>query len=265
MFRNSAGFFAANAHLDSGESSLRWLKSTRSLDTMHPSIWHAVDQVSMGRKTQLATALAIHDLVKRMPFACAPDYSALTASDVLQLERGDCFTKGMLFVALLRAANIPARMRFMSIPTHFLRGIIAVPEPFIMHAMAEVYLNEQWWATDTYVPDPELMNAALSKLKTEGKSMGYGIHRQGATHWDGCSHASAQCTSFDAKSAPMVDWGVSDDPETFYSDETHEKLRRNFVSRLKWHVAAPMVNAKVAALRDAHTQKNFKKFAADSC
>jgi hypothetical protein len=249
MFRSSFGFVSHNTQIDTGESGLRWLRGTHELDTMHPHITSTVDRLSYGRRTLKDKALAIHDVVKRMPFACEPDYAALTASKVLKLARGDCFTKGMLFVTLLRAAGIPARLRFVSLPVHFLRGIVEMPDPSIMHAMAEVYLDETWWVTDTYVPDVQLVHAATAKLAQEGQAMGYGIHVQGVVHWDGASHASAQCSTDDASSLPVVDWGISDDPESFYADESHSELRRNFVTRLKWRLAAPIVNNKVEALR----------------
>jgi hypothetical protein len=77
------------------------------------------------------------------------------------------------------------------------------------------------------------------------------VHVQGAQRWDGRRDASAQCAVQDPQSLPTVDWGFAHDPQTFYSDPSHSELRRNFMTRMKWRLAAPVVNKRVAAMRNA--------------
>jgi hypothetical protein len=256
MFLSSQGLSGVISHNSSssslaGEARLRWLRATRQLDTMSSRITKLVQSATGQLSDERSKAVALHDRVKTLLFGCSPDYSKLTASQVLDIGMGDCFTKGMLFVALLRAAQIPARLRFVSLPTAFLRGIIETEEATIMHAMAEVYLQGQWIVTDSYVPDHLLQAAARLKLRQEGKQLGYGIHSLGSQKWDGLQDASAQCHSEDPSSLPTVDWDMADDPESFYADPSHSELRRNFATRLKWRLAAPIVNKRVAALRDS--------------
>jgi hypothetical protein len=249
MFLNSAGFGAAEQSFGSSEAELRWLRGTHQLDVMSPKLRTKVLSLTQLKVTDQEKAVAIYDFVKAMPFACVADYSILTASDVLKMGRGDCFTKGMLFVAMLRAAQIPARLRFASLSTHFLRGIIEPGEASIVHAMAEVRIHEEWWVVDSYVPDMVLQQMARTQLMTQGLRLGCGIHINGDIHWDGASHASSQCSATDPDSLPVVDWGFADDPESFYAQASHSDLRRNFATRLKWRLAAPMVNKRVAAIR----------------
>jgi Transglutaminase-like superfamily len=253
MFRTSSAFATGELQHD-GEASLRWVRGTQHLDVMSTKLRTRVFSLTQLLPTDQAKAVAVHDFVKGIPFGCVANYSSLTASDVIKLGHGDCFTKGMLFVAMLRSIRIPARLRFMSLPVQFLRGVIESEEATIMHAAAEVYLNKQWWMTDTYVPDALMQEAARRKLLTEDKKLGYGIHVAGKVYWDGASHALAQCSSADVSSLPVVDWGVADDPVSFYAEESHSELRRNFASRLKWRLAAPLVNKRVAALRSSMPQ-----------
>jgi Transglutaminase-like superfamily len=249
MFRNSAGFGAGELSLGASEADLRWLRGTHQLDVMSPKLRTKVLSLTQLKVTDQEKAVCIYDFVKAMPFACVADYSILNASDVLKMGHGDCFTKGMLFVAMLRAAQIPARLRFASLPIHFLRGIIEPEEASIVHAMAEVRINEQWWVVDSYVPDVILQQMARTKLVAQGLQLGYGIHVNGDIHWDGASHASSQCSAADPDSLPVVDWGFADDPESFYAQASHSELRRNFATRMKWRLATPMVNKRVAAIR----------------
>jgi hypothetical protein len=250
MFQSSQDF-ANPADLAplSGEARLRWLRGTRQLDVMHPRLVQRVQVVLQGLSDDQAKAVALHDAVRALPFGCVPDYSVLRASDILTTGYGDCFTKGMLFVAMLRAAQIPARLRFVSLPIGFLFGIVEPEEATIMHAMAEVLIAGKWRVTDSYVPDIPLQTGARKLLLAQQRPIGYGVHLQGDVHWDGLRDASSQCTSKDPASLPLVDWGVADDPEAFYADKNHSELRRNFATRLKWRIAAPMVNKRVDLIR----------------
>lgn len=259
MFRSSQGFSSPEeTSLQAGEARLRWLRSTRQLDTMSPKLRNRAAALALHLHSDREKAIAVHDFVKNLPFGCVPDYSALTASEVLKQGHGDCFTKGMLLVALLRALQVPARLRFVSLPVSFLRGIVEPEESTIMHAMAEVLIDNHWFVTDSYVPDALLSAGARHKLLAEGRRMGYSIHINGSEKWDGMSDASAQCCLADATSLPVVDWGIADDPESFYADKSHSELRRNFATRLKWRLAAPMVNKRVAAVRASVLSANKK-------
>jgi Transglutaminase-like superfamily len=248
--------YLSQGHVSSGEaapskadSRTRWLRATGQLDIKSTKLRTRMMAITQLLPTEREKAVALHDFVKSLPFGCVADYSQLKASDMLKLGAGDCFTKGLLFVALLRAAGIPARLRFVSLPVHFLRGIIDAEEATIMHAMAEVYLGERWLVTDSYVPDLALQTAACARLAHEQRTMGYGVHVKGAMYWSGQADASAQCHEKDGESLPTVDWGVADDPVSFYADPSHSELRRNFATRLKWRLAAPVVNKRVATLR----------------
>jgi hypothetical protein len=231
------------------DSPSRWLRAGPQLDIRSTKLRTRMMALTQLLPTEREKAVAIHDYVKSLHFGCVADYSQLKATDVLKLGSGDCFSKGTLMVALLRAAGIPARLRFFSLPVHFLRGIVDLDDASIMHAVTEVYLNERWLLTDSYVPDVALQMAACARLAQEGMSMGYGVHARGAIYWRGRADASAQCHVEDGDSLPTVDWGVADDPVSFYADPSHSELRRNFAMRLKWRLAAPLVNKRVAALR----------------
>ena len=148
----------------SSEDAGQWLGSTQLLDLNDPKL-----RIQALRITQLASsatqkALLIHDFVKSLPFGCVAAFDHVPAAAVLRAGRGDCHTKGTLFVALLRAAGVPARLRFVSLSSKFLAGIIDVPQESITHAVGEVYLSGRWVQTDTYVTDEQFEMRARVKL-----------------------------------------------------------------------------------------------------
>jgi Transglutaminase-like superfamily len=256
MYVSQSHIAAGEPRQEDAESLTRWLRATTQLDFKTPKL-----RTTMLSLTQLIAgdrdkAVALHDFVKKLRFGVNPDDMSLKASDVLKQGFGDCFTKGMLFVALLRCAGIPARLQFVSLPSHFLYGIIDAHDATIVHALAQVHLDGQWVTTDSYVPDLTMQLAAIDRLSAEDRMLGYGIHRRGAIYWLGRKDASAQTHASDESSMPTVDWGIADDPMSFYADPSHSELRRSFAERLKWRIAAPIVNKRTEALRAEYLARN---------
>ncbi|WP_395058584.1 transglutaminase-like domain-containing protein [Polaromonas sp.] len=226
-----------------------WVTPTRLLDLDDPKL-----RIQSMRVTQLATtetqkAVLIHDYVKALPFGCVAGFDHVPAAAVLKAGRGDCHTKGTLFVAMLRSVGVPARLRFVTLSSAFLKGIIDVPQGSITHAVGEVFLDGRWLQTDTYVTDSLLETHAVELLAHQDTLVGYGIHVRGSHFWDGQHSAHAQYHLSDAASLPQRDWGVAHDPEHFYRDDAHEELQRGWLTRVKWMLAAALVNRRVEQIR----------------
>ena len=196
-------------------------------------------------------AIRVHDYVKSLPFGCVAGFTHATAASVLKLGRGDCHTKGTLFVALLRSAGVPARLRFVSLPATFLHGILNLGSSVVTHAVGEVYLQGRWLQTDTYVTDSALEARACQLLEQQKRELGWGIHLKASRSWDGLSDAHGQYHSDDDASTPLVDWGVAHDPEAFYSSYAHPELHMSWLTRAKWVVAAGLINRRTRQLRDS--------------
>ena len=226
-----------------------WSGNTRLLDLNNSKL-----RLQALRITQLATgdvqkAIRIHDFIKSLPFGCPTTGGHTPAATVLKSGRGDCHSKGTLFVALLRTSGIPARLRLVSLPGAFLRGILDVKEDSITHAIGEVYLNGQWIQTDTYVADAALEAQALAKLEAEGQLLGYGIHAQGRRYWSGLQAAHGQYADADPASLPLIDFGVHHDPQMFYASKPRLLDQNSWVTRAKWSIAARLINRRTQQLR----------------
>jgi Transglutaminase-like superfamily len=250
MFRDSLGLANPEVHADLDlKERATWLRETLQLDTSSSNVRILASKLTQLLRSDRSKALALHDYVKSLPFACNPDFLHAKASDVIRLGRGDCHTKGLLFVALLRAVKVPARLRFVNLPRGFLNGLLDTGAQSMTHAIAEVHLDNRWLQTDTYVVDEVFNREARELVLTKGRQMGYGVHVMGDQDWSGSAHALAQITATDPSSLPVVDWGVAHDPAHFYADEEHTALRQSFTVRLKWALGAKIVNRKVEKIR----------------
>jgi hypothetical protein len=227
-----------------------WVSSTALLDLDDSRLRIQAMRITQLAPTDVKKAILIHDFVKAMPFGCVAGFSHVPAVSVLKSGHGDCHTKGTLFVALLRCVGVPARLRFVSLPGAFLHGIIDVGQSTITHAVGEVYLQERWVQTDSYVTDSILEAHALTLLARQNISLGYGIHKLGDRFWNGLKNAHGQYSSADPGSMPTHDWGVANDPEQFYSSNENPQLQMGWMSRAKWMIAARVVNRQVQKLRE---------------
>lgn len=206
-------------------------------------------RITQLAETDIQKAILIHDFVKSLPFGCVAGFDHVAAGAVLKTGRGDCHTKGTLFVALLRCVGVPARLRFVTLSGAFLHGILDLGQSTITHAVGEVYLQGHWVQTDTYVTDSLLEAHASTLLAEQGMSLGYGIHIAGSRFWDGHRHAHGQYAESDPASQPVHDWGVAHDPEDFYSSKDHPQLHLSWLTRVKWMIAAGLVNRRTRKVR----------------
>ena len=225
------------------------LGNTRLLDLDNSKLRLQALRITQLAAGDIQKAIGIHDFIKSLPFGCPTTGGHTSAAQVLKSRRGDCHSKGTLFVALLRATGIPARLRFVSLSGAFLRGILDMKENSITHAIGEVYLNGQWAQTDSYVADVELETLALAKLDSEGQLLGYGIHVRGDRYWNGLKNAHGQYASDDPSSLPLIDFGVHHDPELFYATQPRLLDQNSWLTRAKWSIAARLINRRTQQLR----------------
>ena len=233
----------------SSKDADQWLGSTQLLDLNDPKL-----RIQALRITQLASsatqkAVFIHDFVKSLPFGCVAAFDHVPAAAVLRAGRGDCHTKGTLFVALLRAAGVPARLRFVSLSSRFLAGIIDVTHESITYAVGEVYLSGRWVQTDTYVTDKQFELRVLRKLVELRLKVGLGIHVNADRYWSGQKDSHAQYSDKDPSSLPLEDLGVAHDPKYFYSDGSKQERQLGWTKRLKWLLVATVINHRVGKIR----------------
>lgn len=239
---------------EKSDSPKGWLQSTRLLDLDDPKLRIQAMSLTQLSDTDTQKVIAIHEFIKALPFGCVAGFDHVPAAAVLRSGYGDCHTKGTLFVALMRCVGLPSRLRFVTLASDFLYGIITPPQNIVIHAIGEVYLDGRWVQTDTYVADVELENSAEKLLLAQGRKLGYGIHLNGARQWDAFNDAHAQSSAADASSQPLQDWGVAHDPEQFYANVDDPSLRRGWLTRVKWMLAAGLINRRTQQVRMGATQ-----------
>jgi len=140
----------------------RYLHSGKYADSDSPTVVEKAREITRGCLNDVEKAIKIHQYVRDLPFDIGYGFQMLLAgkdkaSDFLKEGRGFCMHKALAFVALCRAADIPARVSFEIVESHDkpfhpekVRKMYGKrPQPW--HSSGEVYLNGKWIRADCTV------------------------------------------------------------------------------------------------------------------
>lgn len=141
-----------------------YLQVTKLCNFDHPAVCAKAAEIVADAPTPQQAAMRIFTFVRdqiRFGLVHPMDETAL-----MTLERGmgQCSAKSNLQVALLRAAQIPARFHVVAVDRRSLRGLVPsliyrLFGPSLWHPWAELYLDGQWRACDTLIDQPLYFSA----------------------------------------------------------------------------------------------------------
>lgn len=227
-----------------------WMDSTQLIDLHDPKLRLRAQSLTQLARTDREKVLAIYGAVKRLPFAKPVKLRLRTAHEVLRARRADAEDKATMFVGLLRAAGFPARLRYIELHGDILRGlttaIASAGRPVV-----QVWLDDRWRATDTYIFDAHYVAAARSRLRALKWEWGYGLHRRGHALWDGVEDAYL---TGDAQMAAAISMGVLGwfhDPYDFLVSPVCRERFPRVPRAVRWNVLAPGMNRAVTNLRQS--------------
>jgi hypothetical protein len=174
--------------------------------------------------------------------------TAATAREVLDDRGGSWYGKSTLLISLLRLCHIPARLRMVRLGPQHWRGLVMTTKP-VNHPMVEIWLGERWQRTDTHVYDLRYMAAARAQLHRKGWQVGYGVHRNGDTIWNGREDAFATFVLDEPDGGPRADLGVYNDPMEFMRWLGDQAPVAGVRRAMHWGLVAARINHSVQALR----------------
>jgi len=98
---------------------------------------------------------------------------ALTASEILEDGLGQCNTKSILLMALLRAVGVPCRIQGFTIDKRMQKGALngvayTLAPKKILHAYTEIFYNNEWIALEGVIVDDKLLSQTKNHLREQG-------------------------------------------------------------------------------------------------
>ena len=159
----------------------RYLQETKMLNYSDKQIQQLISEKSWKILEEFERIKAIYNFVRdEILFGYNVDDN-IPASRVLTDGYGQCNTKGTLFMALLRACNIPCRIHGFSIDKVLQKGAMTgivyknAPQN-IFHSWVEVYFENKWFKLEAFILDKKYLQKLQEKNSTcSGAFCGYGV------------------------------------------------------------------------------------------
>ncbi len=159
----------------------RYLQETKMLNYNSFSIQNLVKQRGWNTLDDFNKIKKVYNFVRD---EIAFGYSVsdrISATRVLSDRYGQCNTKGTLFMALLRAVNIPCRIHGFTIDKRLQKGamtelVYKIAPENVFHSWVEVLYNGQWYELEAFILDLSYLTK-LQKINSActGAFCGYGV------------------------------------------------------------------------------------------
>lgn len=159
----------------------RYLEATKMLDYNNESIQRLIQEKGWKDISEFECIKSIYNFIRDdILFGYNVDDN-IPASKVLKDGYGQCNTKGTLFMALLRACNIPCRVHGFTIDKELQKGAMTgivyknAPQN-VFHSWVEVFFEDKWYELEAFIIDkPYLYKLQEMNSDCAGAFCGYGV------------------------------------------------------------------------------------------
>ena len=159
----------------------KYLKETCMLDYSNPEIQELIQKMKWKELDEFERIKGIYNFVRDDILFGYNEDDAICASKVLFDGYGQCNTKGTLFMALLRACQIPCRIHGFTIDKRLQKGAMTglvywSAPPNIFHSWVEIYFENQWYELEGFILDRTYFKKLQNQFPNcKGAFCGYGV------------------------------------------------------------------------------------------
>jgi hypothetical protein len=227
------------------------LAATPLLDFHHPDIEALVARRGWRALPMHERIGAVYDFVRNeIPFGYN-EGDELPASRVLAEGQGQCNTKGVLLMALLRAVGVPCRFHGFTIDKALQKGAVTglaywLAPRSIVHSWVEVDLAGRWLNLEGFILDTAYLGRLQQRFAGARAFCGYGAATPDLMNpgVDWCGR-----DTYIQKDGINHDFGVFDSPDAFFA--RHGSNLSGFKRWLFQRVVRHRMNRHVRRIREA--------------
>ena len=230
----------------------RYLQETALLDFTHTALQNLIKEKQWNGMGEKEKILSIYNFVRDEIGFGFNTQDTLSASTILPEGYGQCNTKAILFMALLRGVGVPCRLHGFTVDKNLQAGIMvgkvfdALPDE-IMHTWTEVYFEGRWFTMEGLILDvPYLTGLQKQFVDKTGDFSGYGVAssslRDPQIYWYGDNDTYIQ------REGIVQDFGVFDDPDSFFSQYSQGLNEDD--AKLFANVLRHTINEKISEIRE---------------
>lgn len=229
----------------------KYLQETKLLDYSAEPIRELVEKRKWGELEAYDRIREIYLFVRdEVLFGYNVD-DRISASRVLADGYGQCNTKGILFMALLRAVRIPCRIHGFTIDKALQKGamtgfVYKNAPANVFHSWVEVFFEESWYELEAFILDkPYLNNLQRLNPSCTGAFCGYGVavkdFQNPVIDWD-------RNNTYIQSEGINQDFGVYNSPDDLLKDHRQELSKpKAFLYR---NVGRHLMNRNVRKIRE---------------
>ncbi|MBU5438099.1 transglutaminase family protein [Tissierella sp. MSJ-40] len=227
-----------------------YLKETKLLDFTAPSIQDLIISRGWNQLEEKEKIGAVYDFVRNEIKFGYNEKDDITASEVLRDGYGQCNTKSILLMALLRAVGIPCRIHGFFIDKKMQKGALTgfiylfAPKK-IVHAWTEVYFNNRWITLEGVIIDDKYLNQVKDRLCNFNKGyIGYGVSVEDKNKINTCWQGQ---NTYIQSFSITDDLGIFNSPDDFFSQYNNTS---NKIKKFLFNVLRKKVNKKLNLIRN---------------
>jgi hypothetical protein len=220
-------------------------------DYNHPKVKNKANELMKGLTNLQQKVSAIFHFVRDdIKFAFPKEGDFVKASKTIDYGYGQCNTKTTLFLALCKAAGIPARIHFSGIQRDIQKGLFTgiafwlMPKD-ISHSWIEIEINEKWVKIDAFINDWAFYKAGKNKLKEKGWDVGYSV---ACSKNESGIELDLKNERFVQMDAVTEDHGVYNEPMDYYNSPKYKNRPSGFKLFI-YRLMVGRINKKVEKLR----------------
>lgn len=226
------------------ETPLLDFSSSNIQDLIKENNWEKLDEINKVK--------AVYNFAKdKILFGYNVD-DCMKASEILKDGYGQCNTKSILLMALLRALKIPCRIHGFTINKRLQKGsmtglIYHLAPKEIFHTYVKVYVNNHWYNLEGVILDDKYLKSLQRKFKPEnnGSFIGYGVAVKDFLNpnvYFDC------CDTYIQNEGIVRDYGVFDSPDELLKEYGQ---RMNLLKKLSYkYIGRKVMNRNVKKIRN---------------
>lgn len=228
----------------------QYLQETKMLNFSHPSIQSLLKGRQWAKEDDFEKINKIYGFVRdEIKFGYNID-DGIPASEVLKDGYGQCYTKGTLFMALLRAVGVPCRLHGFTIDKKLQKGAMTgllyfLAPKNIVHSWVEVQYQGRWYHLEGFILDQQYLKQLQEKFSDcKASFCGYGVatdnFQNPQINWNGND-------TYIQKEGINQDFGVFNSPDEFFSK--HQQGLSPLKGWMYRHIGRRLMNRNVEQIR----------------
>lgn len=228
----------------------RYLEETELLDYSCLDILKLIDSRGFDKLDDFNKIKEIYNFVRDEMLFGYNVCDEMAASRILSDGYGQCNTKSILFMALLRGVGIPCRIHGFTIDKKLQKGAMtgfvynSAPRN-VVHSWVEVFYKDKWYELEGFILDKEYLEKLKEKFKNcSGMFFGYGVAakdlRNPIIDWN-LNNTYIQSEGINN------DFGVYDSPDEFFRE--HRQKMSKLKEFLYRNIGRHLMNRNVKRIR----------------